>query len=143
MTKRQIVDRWIHEVCEEGDMSVLDELLSPTLGADEQVISNLATRKEIPLLLDVLHTLIGKMRIEILVFLEDDDWAAVHYKMTSAGPDHARSVETDGGLMVRFVDGLIAEIVSQADIMTVFEHLGQLPPDAMLGCFSGQSLDWK
>lgn len=55
MTKRQIVDRWIHEVCEEGDMSVLDELLSPTLGADEQVFSNLATRKEIPLLLDVLH----------------------------------------------------------------------------------------
>ncbi|WP_254054899.1 nuclear transport factor 2 family protein [Pseudophaeobacter sp. EL27] len=143
MTKRDVLELWFAEVWDARDISFLDKLLAPSLGQEDTVYGSLALRKDIPLLVEVFHRLIGPMKSEILVFLEDGDWACVNYRTTASGPDGDTPIKLDSLLMFRFDQGLIAEMISRIDSLALFEQLGQMPPDTLLGCFSGQSLTWK
>ncbi|MEP2717512.1 nuclear transport factor 2 family protein [Pseudophaeobacter sp.] len=143
MTKRQIVERWFSEIWENRNIAVLDELLSPDLGEKDPFVDNLALRNEIPVLVEVFHNLCGQVELEILVFLEDNEWAAVKYQLTAPGSDKATPIKVDGLMMFRFEGELIAEFTAKIDSLAMFEQLGQMPPDVLLGCFSGQSLTWK
>lgn len=143
MTKREVVEHWFSEIWDAGNISALDKLLSPSLGEEGQVYGGLALRKELPLLVDVLRSLVGPMKTEILVYLEDGEWVSVYYRTNGAGEEGHKPVKVESLLMFRFDQGLIVDLISRIDSLALFEQLGQMPPDTLLGCFSGQSLIWK
>ncbi len=143
MTKRDVVGLWFSEIWDAGNIAVLDDLLAPTLGEDDQIYSGMASRKELPLLVEVLRRLIGPMKTEILVYLEDGEWVSVYYRTNGTGEEGHKPVQVENLLMFRFDQGLIVDLISRIDSLALFEQLGQLPPDTLMGCFSGQSLIWK
>lgn len=116
--------------------------MSPSLKEDDYLFDELALRKDYLLLVDVIHKLVGPLKIEALHFLENDDWASVRFSITAPGPDGNTPVDVEGLLMVRFEEGLIAELISQIDSFKLFEQLGQLPDEALLACLAGQKLTW-
>lgn len=142
-TKRNVVELWFSEIWDARNISFLDKLLAPSLGEGDLAIGSLALRKDIPMLVEVFHRLMGAMKTEILIYLEDGDWACVNFKTTANGPDGDTPIELESLFMFRFEQGLIAEMIARIDSLTLFEQLGQMPPDTLPGCFSGQSLTWK
>lgn len=142
MSRRHLVERWFSEAWENANMAILDEMLAPSIGEDDALDGLLAPRKDFPLLVDVVHKLVGRPRVEILLFLEDGDWTSTRYVMTSAGPDGATPLRVEGVLLVRFEEDKIAELISRFDGFALFEQLGQLPPESLVACLSGQKLTW-
>lgn len=143
MTKRDVVGLWFSEIWDAGNLSALDKLLAPSVGESDPIYSGLALRKDLPLLVDVFRSLLGPMKTEILVYLEDGNWACVHFRTTASGSDGNTPISVESLSMFRFDQGLIVELVSKIDSLALFEQLGQMPPDTLMGCFSGQSLTWK
>ena len=143
MTKRDVVGRWFSEIWDAGNLSALDKLLAPSLGEDDPIYCGLALRKDLPFLAEMFGRLMGPMKTEILVYLEDGDWVSVYYRTVACGPDGDTPIKIESLLMFRFEQGLIAELISKIDSLALFEQLGQMPPDTLLGCFSGQCLTWK
>lgn len=142
MSKRHLVERWFSEAWENANMAILDEMLAPSIGENDALDGLLAPRKDFPLLVDVIHKLVGKPRVKIQLFLEDGDWTSTCYEMTSAGPDGATPLRVEGVLLVRFEGDKIAELISRFDGFSLFEQLGQLPPESLVACLSGQKLTW-
>lgn len=140
--KRILVTRLFSEVWEQRKLTVLSQILSPSLKDDDNLFNELALRKEYLLLVDVVHKLVGPLKIEVLHFLESNDWASVRFSITAPGPEGNTPVDVEGLLMVRFEEGLIAELISQIDCFKLFEQLGQLPDEALLACLAGQKLTW-
>ena len=143
MIKREVVELWFSEIWDAGNISALDTLLSPTLAQDDPIFGGMALRKDLPFLVEMFGRLMGPMQSEILVYLEDGDWASVYYRTTASGPDGDTPLSIESLLMLRFEQGLIAELISKIDCLALFEQLGQMPPDTMMGCFSGQGMTWK
>ncbi|MEP1327674.1 nuclear transport factor 2 family protein [Pseudophaeobacter sp.] len=142
MSKRDLVERWFVEAWEKGNMAILDEMLAPSLTDSDLLDGLLAPRRDFPLLVEVIHKLVGPLKVEILRFLQDGDWTSTHYIMTSPGPDAATPLRVEGVVLIRFEEDKIAELISRFDGFTLFEQLGQLPPDALVACLSGQKLTW-
>ncbi|WP_054462554.1 ester cyclase [Phaeobacter sp. 11ANDIMAR09] len=143
LSKRDVVELWFSEVWDAHNIAALDQCLAPSLAEDSPLYGGLALRKDIPLLIEVFHRLIGPMKTEILVYLEDGDWVSVHYQTTASGVNNVTPIKVNNLLMFRFEQGRIAEMISRINSLSLFEQLGQMPPDTLMGCFSGQSLTWK
>lgn len=143
MTKREVVDLWFSEIWDGHKTSLLDSVLAPSMAEDDNIYGGLALRKDIPLLIEVFHRLLGTTKTEVLVYIEQGDWVSVQYRTTADGADGDTPIDVKSLIMFRFEQGLIAELISRIDSLALFEQLGQIPPDTMMGCFSGQSLTWK
>ncbi|MEP2718737.1 nuclear transport factor 2 family protein [Pseudophaeobacter sp.] len=142
MSKRELVERWFGDFWERGDFSALDTLLAPSLDTNDLLDGLTTPRRDFPQLVEIIHQLIGKPRIEILLFLEDGDWTTTRYVMRSDGPDGGTPLSVEGITLIRFEGDKIAELSSKFDSFTLFEQLGQLPPEALVACLSGNSLTW-
>ncbi|MCD9146738.1 nuclear transport factor 2 family protein [Pseudophaeobacter flagellatus] len=143
ISKRDMIARWFTVIWEDRNLAELDSFLAPSVQEDDMLIGQLAPRRDIPLLVEVFHTLLGAIKIDMHQFMTDGDLACVSYTVCAAGADRVTPVAVDGMMMVRFEEGLIAEIISSLDCLSMFEQLGQMPPDTLAACFSGQSLTWK
>lgn len=143
MTKREVVDLWFSEIWDGHKTSLLDSVLAPSMAEDDNIYGGLALRKDIPLLIEVFHRLLGTTKTEVLVYIEQGDWVSVQYRTTADGADGDTPIDVKSLIMFRFEQGLIAELISRIDSLALFEQLGQIPQDTMMGCFSGQSLTWK
>jgi predicted SnoaL-like aldol condensation-catalyzing enzyme len=143
LSKRDVVELLFSEVWDAQNIEAIGRCLAPTLAEDSPVFGDLVLRKELPLLIEVFHRLLGPPKTEILTYLEDGDWVSVHYRTTASGSDGNTPIKVDSLLMFRFDQGLIAEMISRIDSLSLFEQLGQMPPDTLMGCFTGQSLIWK
>lgn len=142
-TKRDLIERMFSEVWEKKNSQVLDEILSPGLKPEDDLFFDLAPRRDYLLLVDVIHSLVGPLKLKILRFLETGDWAMVHFSLTAPGRQLQTPVSVEGMFMARFENDLLAEVISQIDCFKFFEQLGQLPPEAMAACLTGQELTWK
>jgi hypothetical protein len=142
MSKRELVERWFGGIWERGDFAALDKMLAPSLDNNDLLDGMVVPRKDYPQLVEVVHKLVGKMSVEILLFLEDGDWTSTRYVMRSEGLDHISPLYVEGITLIRFEGDRIAELSSQFDSFTLFEQLGQIPTDALVACLSGQKLTW-
>ncbi|TLP56564.1 nuclear transport factor 2 family protein [Parasedimentitalea maritima] len=142
MEKRDLVERWFTKIWEQADMSALDELLSASVGDGGAIDGMVFPRHELPELVNVVRELIGPPRVRILRFLEDGDWCSTHYEMTSEGPDRQMPLRVEGMILIRVDKGRIAELTTKFDSFELFEQLGQLPPEALVTCLTGQKLVW-
>lgn len=142
MSRRDLVERWFKDIWEDRNYTALRELLAPSTATNDLIEGMEAPHREFPLLVDVVHHLVGPMRVEIQQFLEDGDWSTARYVMRSDGGDGVTPICAEGIIMMRFEDAQIAEVSSQFDCFTLFEQLGQLPQEALVACLSGQKLTW-
>lgn len=143
INKRDMIARWFTIVWEDRNLAELDSFLAPSVQEDDMLIGELAPRRDIPLLVEVFYTLLGATKVDMHQYMEDGDWACVSYTVRTTNADQVTPIAVNGMMMVRFEQGLIAEIISRLDCLSMFEQLGQMPPDTLAACFSGQSLTWK
>ena len=142
MTNFDLMQSWFSQVWVAGDASALDDFLSPEIDADTVFDGFLAPRNELPELIKIVQQLISPFEIEILRFMEDEDWCSAEYVMTSDGPYGITPVSVGGLMMARVKNNQFIEMKTNFDAFTLFEQLGQLPEDALMACLTGQKLTW-
>ncbi|MFS4582733.1 nuclear transport factor 2 family protein [Phaeobacter sp. C3_T13_0] len=143
MTRKDLVQRWFAEVWENGNILAFEDMLAASLDSSKLLDGLPNPRQDYPVLIDVVHNLAGKIRIELLNYIEDGDWTSTQYLLTSDGPDGVTPIHAEGIMMIRFEGDKIAELNSKFDAFAFFEQLGQLPVDAMPTCLGGHRLVWR
>ena len=142
MKKTEILQRWYDEVWTNGNLDAIDEMLGEDLVANGIIPALGISRNEFGDLVEAVRSLLGPIRVKLAQTVEQDDWLAARYVIDTEAAETGEPVHVSGHAMVRFKDGKIAESHYQFDFFSLFEQLGQLPPDSLPVCLTGQTMRW-
>lgn len=89
---------------------------------------------------DTLRSLVGPMKVRFTHAMETRDWVSVRLLIDTSSPKGGTAFHITGQIMARVENGKIAELHSNMDYFQLFEQLGQLPPEALAICMTGERL---
>ncbi len=142
MTNSEILQRWYDEVWTNGNLDAIDEMLGVDVEAQGIIPALGISRREFSDLVEAIRGLLGPIKVELAQTVEQGDWLAARTSIDTEVPETGRPIHVSGHVMARFENGQIVESFYQFDFFSFFEQLGQLPPDSLPICLTGQKLDW-
>ncbi|AZV78461.1 hypothetical protein EBB79_11605 [Parasedimentitalea marina] len=142
MTKAETLQYWFDEVWTNGNLSAIDQMFIPGTEANGSIPELSLRSNDYADLVVALRKLAKDIKISFSQVLEQDEWLAVRTVIDAKNADNDDAIQLTGQVFVRFEGIRIAEIHSQTNFFSLFEQLGQIPPDALLICLTGQRLKW-
>jgi hypothetical protein len=142
MNKSEILQLWYDEVWTKGNLKAIDELLGEETEAQGIIPSLGIQRQDYADLVIAIRALLGPIKVTLSQTLEEGDWLAARYLADTENPGTGEPVQVSGQVMARFSKGQIVESYYLFDFFSLFQQLGQLPPDSLPVCLTGQRLDW-
>jgi predicted ester cyclase len=142
MDKAELLKLWFSEVWENGNPDAIDDLFAPEALADGVFTAMNIKRNDHKDFVQAALSLIGPVHTEITHSVEQGDWLAARLKFSTERADTGEAIAFTGQTMVRYRDGKMVQYFNQIDHFTLFEKLGQLPPEALAICLTGQRLEW-
>ena len=143
MTKTELLQYWFDEVWSKGNMSVIDRMYGPdTLSTGVISISSLQ-REDIHELVTAIRELLTDIKVTFSHKMEQEDWLAVRSVIDAKRSDNGAPVQMTGQMFIRFEGQIIVESHSHFNYMSLFDQLGQIPPDAVPILLTGQAMQWK
>lgn len=142
MSRSELLKRFYQDVWIDGKLDEIDHYFAPDAKADGLFSRMQFGPEDFRDLITAASHLLGPLRIDCPVMVENGDWVAalIHVRTTRA--DNGAPIEVTGQTIVRFEDDRIAEAYNQFDFISFFEQLGQFPEDTLPVCLTGQRLDW-
>ncbi len=140
MTKTQIVERWYRDVWINGDLDAIDAFFAPGARA-EGILPDLAiTAADFRDLVTVIRDRIDGIEVTIAKSIEQGNWLSCllevrAFDRASGDPIHAISQ-----IMMRFDGDKMVETYNSFDFLTMFEQMGQLPPNTLPLLLTGATL---
>ncbi|MGR3622489.1 ester cyclase [Pseudophaeobacter sp.] len=142
MTKTDLMHYWFDEVWGKGNLNVINEMFGPQATATGVVSSHSLPRADMHELVQAIRALAVDIKVEFSHTMEQGDWLAVRTLIYAKRADNGAPVTINGQLFVHFDGTQIVESFSLFDFVALFEQLGQMPPDTLPICLTGQKLDW-
>ncbi|PCJ06648.1 MAG: hypothetical protein COB16_13010 [Rhodobacteraceae bacterium] len=142
LTKADLLQYWFDEIWSKGNLDVIDEMLGPETIANGLIPSFSLLPADYHDLVLALRSLVKDINVGFTHTLEQDDWIAVRTVINGNRADNDKPIQIFGQIFVRFDGQRLAEIYSHVNFFSLFEQLGQLPPDALPICLTGQRLQW-
>lgn len=142
MTNKEQLQHWFDEVWGKCNFSVMDEVLAPDFIAHGILPSFGMKQGDLRELILATRNLLTGLETEILQCVEEGDMIAARLRFTARRTDTGEPVSYSGQIIARFENGMMKESFNQIAYFSVLEQLGQLPPDALAICFTGQRLTW-
>jgi len=134
-----LVERWFGELFSEGDLTVADEILAPTVtyrGPDTLSPTDVSEPADIKEYVEVYRTAFPDLRYTVERVTEGDGELAVEWSAVGTQENPIFGVESTGesfvieGISVFVTDeGAITEIRSQWDTLGMVQELGTVPSD--------------
>lgn len=133
----QLVARVAEEVWNEGNLDVVDEVMTDESVAHLPGSEPIRGPDEYKEQVRSYHTAFPDFRVEITDIFSDDDRVVARYEMTGINdgpmtggpmeiPPTGKSVEIDGIVVVRFEDGRPVEEYNRSDSLSMLAQLGLL-----------------
>jgi len=142
MTKKEILQRWYDEVWCKGNLDMIDELFCPDTIASGIIPEMQMGPQDFRDLIFAVRNLVGDISVALPVTIEQDDWLSAVLIVNTCRNDSGTPIIVTGQVIARFDDGRMVETYNQFDWMSLFEQLGQFPPETLPVCMAGQRLDW-
>ncbi|MGR3759195.1 ester cyclase [Roseobacteraceae bacterium NS-SX3] len=142
MTKTELLQYWFDEVWSNGNLSVIDEMLTPDTQLNGVIAAQALPKNDYPDLVLALRNLLGPIKVRLVQTMEQGDWISARMVVDTERAGTGERFQVTGQLMTRFEGSRIAETHTHFDFFSLFEKLGQLPPDALPVCMTGQRLTW-
>jgi hypothetical protein len=139
-SKTEMLQDWFNRVWIGGDLSAIDDFFAPAPVASGLMSGLNMQPAEFRELIPALQYMLTPPEITIARAVETEDWLWVLVMVRTKAAHSQKPVEFSGQMMIRFEDGRFAEAYNHFDMMTMFEHVGTLPPEAMALCLSGERL---
>ncbi|KIC39177.1 ester cyclase [Leisingera sp. ANG-M7] len=143
MSKIETLLLWLNETWGNRNFNYADKLLT-----EDATVRGAMTREpvsvgEVKEFAQTISGLLGPINASSELAVEQGDWLAARVIVETENPRDRTPFRFSDHFFVRFEGGKIAEVISQLDYFTLFENLGQLPPEALAACMTGETLDWK
>lgn len=142
MTKTELLQRWFDEVWFRGNLDAIDELFAPSTKANGLLPEMAMGPEDFRELVTVLREHIGDIKVTLVKTIENGDWLAALLQARMNRTDNGAPVEVTGQVIVRFDGDKMTEAYNQFDMISWFEQLGQMPPNTLPVCLTGQMMGW-
>ncbi|ATG43229.1 SnoaL-like domain protein [Phaeobacter piscinae] len=134
--------QWFHDVWVSGNLDLVEPMFHPDLEVNGPLHGAIAIAADYREVVGTLGHIIHDLDLTLTHALDDGDLAAIRIQVRGYGRSEDFELHYSGQLIVRMQDGQIREFLSNFDYMTMFEQLGQLPPDCLPICMTGERLIW-
>lgn len=129
LSKYEIMRDWYTSVWENGDLDVIEAFYTCDAGVAEKDLlpENVRSAHEVREWLTVLRSFVTEIKVDIVQYMEKDDWASAVIEIKCKRRDTSADVHAMQLIAVRFEAEKVAEIYRSFDWIRFFEQLGQLP----------------
>lgn len=140
MPLTRLLHYWFDEVWCNGNLDAVGEVMTSGTVISGAVSALAVPNEDYAEVVAAIRNLLGPIRVSFTHAMETEDWVSVRLLVTTSAPEEETPFEVSGQIMARVVDDKIVELHSNIDYLRMFEMLGQLPPDAMAICMTGERL---
>ncbi|AXT34009.1 nuclear transport factor 2 family protein [Phaeobacter sp. LSS9] len=133
--------QWFHDVWVGQNLDLVEPMFHPNLEVNGPLHGAVAIAADYREVVGTLHNIFHDLDLTLTHALDDGDYVAIRVRVQGYGRAD-EPLDYFGQLIVRMQDGQIREFLSNFDYMTMFEQLGQLPPDCLPICMTGERLIW-
>ncbi len=142
MKKSELLQQWYDQVWTNGNLDAIDRLFAPETRANGVIPEFQMDRSDFRDLVAACRQHFGKIRFDLLRTIENGDWLAAALRLRTTRADTGAPIEATGQIMARFQGDRMVETHNHFDFVSLFEQLGQFPPDTLPICLTGQRLTW-
>jgi hypothetical protein len=140
-SKTDMLQDWFNRVWIGGDTAAIDAFFVPKPVASGLMTGLDMQPAEFKELIPALQSMLVAPEISVARMIETEDWLWVLLSVRARTAHTHEPVEFSGQMAIRFENGLFAEAYNHFDMVTMFEHLGALPPETLALCLSGERLN--
>lgn len=142
MSNLDVILEWVNLTWGKQDLSQNARLMTPDATLRGIVTGETITTAELPEFVMTFCSLVGPIWVEIEHSIEQGNWVATRMRMHTHDLKDKKPFSCVDHMMIRMENGRIAEVISHLDYITLLEHCGQVPPDTLMTCLTGNRLDW-
>ena len=140
LSKAEIIQRWYEEIWVNANWDKVDEIYRPAPECESLIPGGLIDTLEAREMVTVFNNLITDQKIRITHCIEEGDWVSALVEMYGRKAGTDKPVTMRWLTMVRLEGEVIVESYPAVDFLSLFEQLGQLPPDSFELLLSGTVL---
>lgn len=137
LRKTKIIQRWYEEVWIKGNWDMIDQIYRPTRENEALIPGGLIDTEEARELVSIFNNLITDQEIRVVHCVEEGEWLSALVEMNGLKAGTDRPVNMRWLTMVRLDGDVIVESYPAVDFLSLFEQLGQLPPNSFELLLSG------
>ncbi len=142
MSKELLIE-WIEDGWLMGNQATIERILPANFSVSGFSNAENFPKSDFSELVDLFRKITGPGRINLTNLIEDPPWFAAKFLLTARPPLQSSNVEIDVMLLAKFEDGVMTEHHTAFDYFSLFSQLGQLPPNALEHCLTGERLTWS
>jgi len=140
--KETLLRRWLGEVWCQGDLDLIGTICATDAVMDCDILTDEPGQNDLKVMITALRSLASEIDFRLTHVIEEGNLIAGRHIYMIKGHGSDEVFETHGQTILRVEDGLIREVQISFDFLRLFEKLGQIPPDALPICMTGQRLRW-
>lgn len=140
MVLTQVLYHSFDEIWNKGNLDSIARVMRPDTLIFGAVSGQEQPNSDYSEVVTALRNLLGPIRIRFTHAMECAGWVSARLLIRTSNPAGGAPFQFSGQIMARIEDGAIAEMHSDIDYMRMFEKLGQLPPDCIALCMTGERL---
>lgn len=140
MPLTRLLHYWFEEVWCKGNLDAVAEVMTHDTLISGAVSALAEPECDYGEVVAALRNLLGPITVTFTHAMETRDWVSVRLLADTSNPRDGAPFQITGQVMARVKDGRIAELHSNMDYFRMFEMLGQLPPEALAVCMTGERL---
>lgn len=142
MTKSERLRAWYAEIWENGNVDAIEEFFTQDTKAEGLIPEMQVGADDFRDLVMAFRHILGDITVELPKIIEHGDWVSGILHLKTSRADNDAPITATGQVMARFSGEKMVETYNQFDFISLFEQLGQFPPDTLPVCMTGQRLDW-
>lgn len=140
MPLTRLLHYWFEEVWCKGNMDAVAEVMTPATVISGAVSALAEPECDYGEVVSALRNLLGPLRVTFTHAMETAEWVSVRLLVSTSDPRDGAPFQISGQILAQVQDGKITELHSNMDYFRMFEKLGQLPPEALAICMTGERL---
>ncbi|WP_264213374.1 nuclear transport factor 2 family protein [Leisingera thetidis] len=140
MPLTRLLHYWFEEVWCKGNLAAVAEVMTADTLITGAVSALAEPECDYGEVVAALRNLLGPITVTFTHAMETRDWVSVRLLASTSDPRNGTPFEISGQVMARVAEGRISELHSNMDYFRMFEQLGQLPPEALAICMTGERL---
>ena len=140
MSKIEILHEWFQRVWIAGEIEAIPEFFCVGSQASGVMTGLQMGPEDFAALIPAMRARVRDLSVEVVHFLEQGDWLWTLQIVRGLSAEDGRALEFSGQLALRFEGDKFAEAFNHYDMIAVFEQLGQMPPETLALCLTGETL---
>ncbi|WP_170311778.1 ester cyclase [Sulfitobacter sabulilitoris] len=130
-SKLDLLNRWYKDVWLDGDLDAIDVYFVPDTDAQGIVPDLSMGPTEFRDLVSVMRQMVVALDIRIKHSVENGNWLCALVEVTARTRARGAPIHVFSQVMVRFDGDKMVEAYNSFDFMTLFEQMGQVPPNSL------------